>query len=262
MSMSSQAKAMRQRRGRGRANRVARAARWIWGNAAFALLGISILIALGAIGLAAQNAPAHAAGQPPVVAGPQWIALKSEAPGDIVAAVRQSRLFNVNRSGKGDYLKDLSHPGTPQLVTELRLSASSQGVDCYVVPILNESGATVGAAVAWLNPAHTALYVGYIRAYDVPLPVWTGALPSSAQAAGIVQAQHHIGPRAAAQPRLVYFPFDFRGRWAGTVKWNAGGEGPDTPVWLIAGADGKDHVVGTDGHAYYASELPISPLAH
>jgi hypothetical protein len=239
-----------------------RALRWVWGKAAFALLGVSILIFVGAMAVAAGGAPVGAVGAAPTSSGPQWIALKSEAPGDILAAVRQSRLFNVNRSENGDYLKDLSHLDVPRLVTELRLSASSQGIDCYVVPILDRSGNTVGAAVAWLNPAHTATYVGYIRAYDAPLLAWTGTLPSSAQAVRITQVHHHIGLRAAAQPRLVYFPFDFHGRWAGTVKWNAGGEGPDTPVWLVPGADGKDHVVGADGHAYYVRELPISPLAH
>jgi hypothetical protein len=265
-SKSAQSRAARQRPRHGQSSRAARVARWLGGNAAFGLLAITVVFLIAAMGLAARNAPAHAVGQPSAATGqqtqPQWIALKSEAPGDIVAAVRQSRLFTVNRAGNGDHLTDVSHVGTPQFVRELRRSATSPGVDCYVVPILDGSGTTGGAAVAWLNPAHTAIYVGYIRAYDVPLASWTGTLPGADGAVGIVRAQHHAGLRKGAQPQLIYFPFDFQGRWSGRVTWSAGGEGPDTPVWLVAGDDGQDHVVGRDGHAYLVSELPLSPLAH
>lgn len=260
MSHASRATGRRRSSRRRRSGTLIRAARWVGGNAAFVLLAGSIFLVLAVIGLAARG-PAQAAGSAPAASGPQWIALKSQAPGDIIAAVRQSTLFTVNRSDNGDHLKDLSRVGTPQLVTELRVKAGGKGADCYVVPILNASGATVGAAVAWLNNTHTAVYVGYIRSYDVPLARWTGTLPSADQAAAIVQTRHHTPLRAHAQPQLVYFPFDFQGQRTGRVHWNAGGQGPDTPIWLVPGADGQDHLVGTDGQAYYLSQLPISPLA-
>ena len=261
-SRSSQPTASRRSSGhhRRRSSRLIRAARWLGGNAAFVLLAASVFLVLAVIGLAARG-PAQASGSTPAASGPQWIALKSQAPGDILAAVRQSPLFTVNRSDNGDHLKDLSRVGVPQLVTELRLTPGSQGADCYAVPILDASGATVGVAVAWLNPAHTAIYVGYIRSYDVPLARWTGTLPSADQAVAIVRTQHHTGLRAHTHPQLVYFPFDFQGQQTGRVHWTAGGEGPDTPIWLVPGADGHDHLVGTDGRAYSVSELPVSPLA-
>lgn len=241
-------------------SRTVRVARWLWGNAAYALLVCSVAVLVGAIALATRHAPAQAAGDPQAASTtPQWITLHSQAPGDIIAAVRQSHLFTLNRSGNGDELHDVSRVGTPQLVTELRVPGQSQGADCYDVPILNRAGQTVGIAVAWLNPAHTAVYVGYIRAFDTPQATWLGALPAASQAASAVQAQQHTAARAGTRPQLVYFPFDFQGRWAGTVHWSAGGEGPDTPVWLIPGADGQDHIVGTDGRAYLVSQLPLAP---
>jgi hypothetical protein len=249
------------RSARRRSRRLLRVARWLGGNAAYVLLGLAVLVTLATLAAVASRAPAQAADSAsaqPAASSPHWITLRSQAPADILAAVRQSALFTVDRSGTGDYLKDVSHLSAPQLVTELRLTPTSPGVDSYVVPIRDRAGTTMGVAVAWLNPAHSAVYVGYIRSYDTPQPAWPGALPRADQAQAAVGAQRHTSLRAHAQAQLVYFPFDFAGQQAGRVHWNAGGQGPDTPVWLVPGADGQNYIVGTDGHAYTIDELPLA----
>jgi hypothetical protein len=242
---------------RGGAGRLVRLGRAVWANAGFALLAVAVLATMVAIGVAARNAPAQA-GQDQSAVGPQWIPLRSSSPADIIAAIRQSRLFNLDRSGTGDQLHDLSHVGTPQLVREVQPNPRSPGADCYALPILSASGATVGVAIAWLNATHSAVYIGYIRDYDQPQTGWPVGLPGAAQAVAVVQGQHQARLRAGGQPELVYFPFDFRAQWSGTLSWHAGGEGPDDPIWRVPGDDGRDHFVGTNGRAYYLNELPLA----
>jgi hypothetical protein len=75
-----------------------------------------------------------APGKPACPAILTWIPLKSQAPGDILAAVRQSTLFNVDRSGGGDYISDLSHLGTPVFVHGLSAPGGPVEPDFYVIP--------------------------------------------------------------------------------------------------------------------------------
>jgi len=236
--------------------------RWAAQNVGFALLGLSVAAILLAFGSLMASPARHAQADRLASSEPQWIALKSHAPADIIAAVRQSRLFNQNLSGNGDFLKDLSQLGTPVLVQQVHAGKGAQPRDCYDVPILDATGATggtMGVAVAWLNPARTAISVGYLRAYDVPQR-WPATVGAD-QAVRIVVAEHRTGVRSGTSPQLVYFPFDFQSQWRGQLHWTAGGELADNPIWLVPGADGQEHFVGVDGHAYHPADLPLDPRA-
>jgi hypothetical protein len=253
--------------------RLGGAVRWLAGNAVFGLLALATLAVLAALGLAARGAPvgaatgagagagAGAAATPAGPAAPVWIPLSAQTTPAILAAVRASPLFHVNRSDPGDHLRDVSRLGAPVLVTELPVGGVTTPQDAYVVPIHDARGGTVGVAVAWLTPDRSALFVGYIHSYDVSVPGWPYALPDAAVARAAVAARAPVGWRPGAAPRLVYFPFDFRARDAGTLHWAGGGEGPDDPVWLVPGAAGQQVVLGTDGQVYPLSALPIAPPA-
>ncbi len=245
---------------------LARSARWAAQNASFALLALSIVAVMVALGSLMASPTRQVQADQLAGSEAQWITLRSHAPADILAAVRQSRLFKQNRSGTGDFLKDLSRLGLPVLVQQVHAGTGAQPRDCYDVPILDATGATgvtggsggtMGVAVAWLNPARTAISVGYIRAYDVPQR-WPATV-SADQAVRIVAAEHRIGMRSGASPQLVYFPFDFEVQWRGQLHWTAGGELADSPIWLVPGADGQEHFVGVDGHAYHLADLPLDP---
>jgi hypothetical protein len=207
------------------------------------------------IGVAARaNTPMPT---PPIASQPTWIPLSSQRSADIQAAVKQSNLFHLNTAGPGDHPHDLSRLGTPIYIAALPLPGYSQPVDSYVTPVLDASGRVTDVAVGWLNPTHTAMYVAYIRSFDNGLAQWP-ALPDTQSAVAIMHADAKVAPLAGAQPRLVYFPFDYLAERQGKLHWTAGGRSPDDPIWDIAGADGKEHFIGANNRAYLVSELPLA----
>jgi hypothetical protein len=233
------------------------------GNLAYVLLGGAVLLLAAVVVLASRQFPATTAQTSATqaaatsVAQDGWIRLSAKTPGAIIAAARKSSLFNVNRSGNGDYLKDLSHLETPVLVHATRAAGSVPMPDYYVIPIDDASGKMVGAAELALNPTATAIQVTSVVTYTHPHLHGHLAQMSASTAVTDVTSQQHVAMRAGAQPQLVYIPIDARLLETGQISWNGGGTYPADPVWLIPGADGKDHVVGTNGRAYFATSLPI-----
>ncbi len=263
-----------------------RAARHFGNNVSFLLLIVALFLTAGAVGLAARNishADASGTGGPsagaaragngpstPTCGAPglaacpaslRWIPLKSESPADIIAAARKSPLFNVDRSGNGDYVKDLSHLGTPVLVHALHAPNGIALPDCFVIPVHDGSGATMAAAELELNPSRSAILVMAIVTYTHPHPHDTIPRMSEAAALSAVAAQHHTSLHSSAQPELVYFPINAYAQATGKIVWVSGGEYPADPIWLVPGADGQDHIVGGDGHVYYLKDLPIAAHA-
>ncbi|MEO7003122.1 MAG: hypothetical protein ABI068_15000, partial [Ktedonobacterales bacterium] len=244
------------------------------GNLAFVLLVAAVVFTFGAIAIAGHNftsltgsgigptgnppttanskADAQSSCGVPRVAGsckvgqPQWITLRSQAPADIIAAARQSTLFRVDRSGNGDYVKDLSHLGSPKLVLALRTGGwtATTMPDFYILPVSGPTGATIAAAELALNPTHTAIQVIAIVTYTKALPHDTIGRMSMRQSLAAISAQRHVALRASAQPHLVYFPVNTVSQQTGKIIWLAGGEYPADPIWMIPGADGKTYVVG------------------
>src|SRR5262249_32810083 len=121
------------------------------GPFAFVLLALAVCGLFAAIALVSGNVPSGAASGAlglcggsdvsPCDARADWIALRSTASGDIIAAARSSTLFREQRTGNGAQLQDLSRLGTPLLVQPLRPSTRVGGQivvypDFYVIPIL------------------------------------------------------------------------------------------------------------------------------
>lgn len=263
-----------------------RAAGKVGNNFSFLLLVIALFLTVGAVGLAASDisrADASGVGGPSTGAvrvgngpsartcgapgqaecpptGSQWIPLRSSSPADVIAAARQTVLFNVDRSANGDYVKDLSHLGTPVLVHALHAPGGIVMPDCYVIPIHDGTGATMAAAELNLNPAHTAIQVMAIVTYNHPRPHDTIPRVNQAAALSAVAAQHHTSLRVGAQAELAYFPVNAYAQATGKIVWVSGGEFPADPIWLVPGADGQDHIVGADGHVYYLKNLPIATM--
>jgi hypothetical protein len=186
---------------------------------------------------------------------PEWIPLAAQTPQAVLAAVRESGLFNVDRSGNGDYF-DVSRLGTPQLVEEYRVPGwytnHTPLGEFYAIPVLDTSGTTtIAVAQALLNPRTRPSTPRRSSARAVPGGVVN--LVSRQAAIADVQAQQHTGLRAGASARLVYIPSD------PTIIYRPGialiGGSPSNPAWLVPGTDGQDHIVGEDGHVFTLTQL-------
>ena len=187
-----------------------------------------------------------------------WIPLASHSDAAIQAAVRQAPFFQlVTASPPGsDGSWDPSSLGAPVYVAAYRAHARLPVYDYYIVPGYDQDGQITGLIAAMLNEAHSAIFVGSISGYGAPY--FPFALVSASQAVSIVERQQHTALRPGAQPALVYLAgYNTGGVETGRVRWNAGGGGPQNPIWLVPGADGQDHFVGTDGNAYSLAQLPL-----
>ena len=239
------------------------------GNAAFLLLALAVVGLLVSVVYIATNSSATptagATGQasiaPPATSGDAWIPLHSQSPADIIAAARQSPLFEESRADAGDHVRDLSRLGRPVYVRALRPAGvgAAQVPDFYIVPILNQAGTATDAAELALNPAHNAVQVIAIVTYSVPRPGGAVAALQADQAIHAVASQRRETAQAISQPYLVYFPLDPAWQVSpnSQAAWTAGGALPADPVWFVTATDGKQYLAGNDGRIYTASQLPV-----
>lgn len=238
-----------------------RVAKSLIGNLAYLLLAVAVVFFAVVIILATRHGPSStpesdAAAQATSDAGNGWITITSDSPEAIIAAAHKTTLFNVNRSNGGDYL-DISHLEAPVYVQALHTAGSISSPDYYIIPVDDTTGAMVGAAELALNPTHTAIQLTSIITYSSPRPHSQLSLVEQSTALANLSTQKRISLRTGAQPQLIYVPIDSTALETGEITWDGGGLFPADPIWLIPGADGKDYVVGSDGHAYDMSSIPI-----
>ncbi|MGZ3677045.1 MAG: hypothetical protein ACXWQR_00575 [Ktedonobacterales bacterium] len=197
-----------------------------------------------------------------------WIPFRSQSAADVLAAVRQAPFLQLVSSAppSSDGYTDLSHLDSPELVLAYHVNKSGGSVDAsdyYEVPAMTPSGTVANLISAELNSSHTAISVGSVSGSD-PTKHWPGRLVPPTQAVQIVQVDRHTGLRAGEHAQLIYLAaYDTLSAYdiPGHLTWNAGGGGPQNPIWLIPGADGHDYFVGTDGKSYTQAQLPLQGSA-
>ncbi len=204
-----------------------------------------------------QNTPTRTPTLEPTATEQQWIPLASQSPSDIIAAAKQSTIFQDNATGEGDSVS-VSRLGTPVYVLGLSTSYSAALPAYYDIPLLSGDSTVIGCIMCELNSTATAIYVGFIAQYGQPRTSGSVAQITAQQALAEVSALHHVSPKAGTQPRLIYFPFNQNAEDTGRINWKGGGNSPEDPMWEFVGADGNQHFAGNDGHAYW-NELPRAP---
>ena len=242
----------------------------VFGNASFLLLGLAVVVVIGALAAAGCQPSPSSSAKPATsatsatpttqAASGEWIPLRSTAAADILAAARQSSLFQGDQSESGDHA-DLSRLGAPVFVRAVQPPGAPAGLypDFYVTPVLDASGSATDAAELELNPTRTAIQVVAIVTYSQPHADGAVASLTASAAIAAVSAQHHTALRSGASPQLVYFPADAAAPQ--TAAWTGGGVFPADPIWLVPGADGGDHLVGDDGRVYDPDQLPLVTLS-
>ena len=134
----------------------------------FVLLGVALLSFLVALSVSfGQTAQAGSKYTAPIGAA-GWIPLHARTASAIIAAAQQSPLVHVDRSGAGDYLKDLSRLGMPQLVVGYSTQPGVVLNNYYILPILDAQGNAIGAAELVLNANQSAIKVQSLDTYAQP----------------------------------------------------------------------------------------------
>jgi hypothetical protein len=187
----------------------------------------------------------------------QWIPLASQSPSDIIAAAKQSNIYQMNASGQGDVVP-VSHLGTPVFVLGLSPSYSSLIPSYYEIPLLDDAGTVIGALDCELNTNQTAISVVDSVQYGQPRSSGSVAQITMQQAFAEIATQHHVSPKTGTQPQLIYFAFNLSAEETGQINWKGGGNFADNPIWEFVGTDGNQQFAGDDGHAYYWDELPLA----
>jgi hypothetical protein len=125
-----------------------------------------------------------------------------------------------------------------------------------MLPVLNGSTAVSDAVQFELNANHTQLRFSAAITYTSPRAAFVRKTASVSVSA--VAAQRKTALRANQQSYLINFPTHAPGPNSTAQAWEAGGDSPFDPAWLVPGADCKDHVVCPDGSVHYPTDLPIS----
>lgn len=198
----------------------------------------------------------------PTPPGPVWIPLRSQSAADILAAVKQAPFLSVVSSAppSSDGYTDVSRLGAPVLVIAYHApgNISTSAPDYYEVPVLTSSGTVTATINAQLNPAHSALYVGSVSGSEAS-DHWPSTLVSADRAAQLVLTTFHTELRSGSHVQLVYLSaYNTTAIETGQLNWQAGGGGPQNPIWLVPAANGHDYFVGTDGRAYTLAQLPLT----
>lgn len=166
----------------------------------------------------------------------------------------------VNMAG----LTESPIPGTPVLVHPIHMHTGADANDCphWLVPFHDDAGHLVAMTdyvyayphklVRFSNAGR--IFPGELR-YSNPFPYL-----SSDQAIAVLKRARGVGTLREPAPELVFLPLDVGvpGKPGLAWGWRGGGVVPDDPVWLLAGADGQDYVIGTDKHAYTLHDVPLS----
>lgn len=76
----------------------------------------------------------------------------------------------------------------------------------------------------------------------------------------LLQRQRGVVTLRNPAPELIFLPIDigFPEQHGPGWGWPGGGVMPSDPVWLLAGVDGRDYLIGTDNHVYTLHDVPLS----
>jgi len=184
---------------------------------------------------------------------PGWIPFTSTSPSALLAAMKQTWIFQIDLNDGGDHVQDLSHLGTPFLVRGLG-SAGKTLPDYYVLPIMTATGFITDVGLFAVNDTHTALHFVATTSHNGHYPIVRQTANAAITA---LQRQRHMTLKASAKPYLVYLDMNIGDIETGQIVWNAGG-GPTEPVWLLPGSDDNAYIFGNDGKIYAQSEIPLS----
>ena len=165
------------------------------------------------------------------------------------------------------YVRGLSAtpiPGDPALAHPIRMGARSDVNDCphWLLPEFDAAGHLVALSdYVYDYPEKRARFSNAGQIFPGE-PRYSNSYPylSSEQAAALLKRARGVDTLRQPAPELVFLPIDIGvpARPGPGWNWRGGGAIPSDPIWLLAGADGRDYLIGTDKRVYTLHDLPLS----
>src|SRR6185437_8375022 len=147
---------------------------------------------------------------------------------------------------------EISIPGTPVFAHPIRMHTGSDFSDCphWLLPGFDADGHLVAMQDYVYDPIRQLarfsdaglIFPGDPR-YSSPFPYL-----SAEQASALLKRTRGVDTLSQPAPELVFLPINvgLPEKHGPAWGWRGGGAIPSDPVWLLAGADGRDYVIGTD----------------
>jgi hypothetical protein len=205
-----------------------------------------------------------------------WVPLKSEAPADVIAAIKQTDMYqtfmqqsnkltphSASTQGIDPIAMDFKTGtlGTPILVKPYRDDVGS--LTYWVVPLLNSAKKAIMMLTFTYDPVNHRLQPSNFEGGDDFTA--THPFPSVSQAAAValVQRTEHVSVvvKGSKAPALIYFEWNpYVAPRAGAFHWTGGGTENINPIWRVAATNGRYYYVDQLGkQAYTGKSLPVDP---
>jgi hypothetical protein len=161
-------------------------------------------------------------------------------------------------------LTDSPTAGTPVLTHPIQMHTGQDFNDCphWLLPEYDIAGHLVAMSdYVYYYPRQRVRFANSGQIFPGE-PRYSNPFPylSAAQAMALVKRARGVDVRPNPAPELVFLPIDVGLPEAPglAANWRGGGVAPSDPVWLLAGSDGQDYIIGTDRHVYALSDVPLS----
>lgn len=155
-------------------------------------------------------------------------------------------------------------PGAPILSHPIRMHTGQDFNDCphWMLPLYDVAGHLVAIADYVYDYPHKVVRFADSGQIFPSEPRYSNPFPylSAEQAIALLKQQRNVGTRAHPAPELVFLPLDvgLPGHPGPAWNWRGGGAAPSDPIWLLAGSDGRDYLIGTDKRVYTLHDIPLS----
>lgn len=159
---------------------------------------------------------------------------------------------------------DNATPGAPVLVHPIRMHTGNDFNDCphWLLPVYDAEGHLVAKADYVYDYPHKLIRFSNAGRIFPDEPRYRNPFPylSAEQAAALLQRQRGVGTLRNPAPELVFLPIEVGvpGQHGPGWNWPGGGVIPSDSIWLLAGTDGRDYLIGTNKRVYTLHDVPLS----
>lgn len=186
-----------------------------------------------------------------------WIAAPDSSPSAMKRILAQAPTFSRDPAF-------VPAPGTPVLVHPFGMHTGYDFNDCphWLLPEYDPAGHLVEIADYVYDYPHKRVRFANAGEIMPNEPRYRNPYPYllAEQAEALLKRTRGVDTRGDPAPELVFLPLDMGlpEQPGPAAHWQGGGATPGDPVWLLAGADGQDYVIGTDRHVYTLHDIPLS----